>query len=175
MSETETTGKGAGELVFPDGNVIITRGVKASTNLAVGDPITFDTNGFVLKASDTVGNRSDGLGVAIEEKDNTTGADGDLEIQVVLPKSFVYHTAGAAIKPFKLVKLNSSNKSVLHTNPADAALNAIFSDTEVEAAIDLVRDYYGVAFGRYFGHEKEEKAPTDAALDDVIVLHLGVD
>ena len=174
MSETETTGPLRGQLVFMDMNELVTRGVKATEVLLVGDTVTFDVNGFIVKATNTVGNRSDGFGTVLE---SVTGgvADGDEVAQVAVGNTYVYQVAGATIKPFKLVSVDSASKLVLLANPANAALNAIFDDTEAEAAIDLVRDYYGKAFGRYFYHAREEKTPTDASLNDVIVVRQGAD
>jgi hypothetical protein len=167
-SETETTGPIAGALVFTDNNEIVRRGVKASENIAVGDPVTFDTNGFVQKASNTVGNRAQGLGVAKQAGNNSTGSDGDISIQVIMGNTYVGFTLGGVVKPFNLVKLNATFKAVAHTNPANAT-------TPTAGEVDAVRDYYGLAFGRYYGHFKEEKEPTDGADTDIGVIRLGVD
>lgn len=174
MSETETTGPLRGQLVFMDQNELVTRGVKATEVLVAGDPVSFDVNGFIVKATNVVGNRSDGFGTVLE---TITGgvADGDEVAQVAVGNTYVYQAAGAAIKPFKLVKVDSASKLILHTNPAVSAFNSIFDDVEIETQVDLVRDYYGLAFGRYFYHAREEKTPTDAALDDVIVVRQGAD
>lgn len=171
MSETETTGPLRGQLVFMDQNELVTRGVKATEVLVAGDPVSFDVNGFIVKATNAVGNRSDGFGTVLE---TVTGgvADGDEVAQVAVGNTYVYQQAGAAIKPFKLVKVNAASKLILHTNPA-ASVGAAFPAINTE--IDTVRDYYGFAFGRYFYHAREEKTPTDAALDDVIVVRQGAD
>ena len=166
MSATETTGPKRGQLVFPDGNEIVRRGVKASTSLVVGDPITFDSNGFMLKASDSVGNQSDGLGTIIETADNSSGADGDIKAQAVMGNTYIFQQAGAAIKPFALVQVDSAFKLIVHGNPGNAT-------TPTAGEVDAARDYYGLSFGRYFGKAREEDNPTSAALDDVIVVRQG--
>lgn len=170
----ETTGLKAGQLVFPDNNNIVRRGVKASTTIVAGDPITFDTNGFMLKASDSVGTQSEGLGVARESGVNS-GGDGAISLQAVLAPTFVGFTMGGAVPPFKKVKLNATFKAVANSSPANSALNAVFSDVEVETALDLVRDYVNKNFGRYYGHHKEEKEPTVSADTEIGVIRLGAD
>lgn len=164
----ETTGLKAGQLVFPDNNNIVRRGVKASTTIVAGDPITFDTNGFMLKASDTVGTQSEGLGVARESGDNSAGGDGDISIQAVLAPTFVGFTMGGAVPPFKKVKLNSSFKAVANASPANAT-------TPTGGEVDAVRDYINKNFGRYYGHHKEEKEPTVSADTEIGVIRLGAD
>lgn len=169
QSDLETTGKGKGSLVFPDDNEIASVGVKASTSLVVGDPITFDANGFAYKATDAIGTRSEGFGVVVQANaDNSTGADGDIQVQFVSGNSYVYFTMGGVVPPFKLCKLNSSSKAVAHANPAGAT-------TPTAGEVDAARDYFGKAFGRFWGHEKEEKIPTASAADDIGILRLGVD
>lgn len=168
MSATETTGPLKGTLTKTDGNEIVTRGIAATIVLVAGDPVTFDALGFVVKATNAVGNRADGLGMAIE--DATGGvSDDDVSIQIAMGNTYVNILAGAAIQPFKLLKVDSASKLIEHAQPANA--NAIFDETEIDAA----RDYYGLTFGRYFRHPKEEKTPTDAADNDVIVCRLGTD
>lgn len=167
MSETETTGPLAGTLTKTDGNEIITRGVKASEVLVAGDPVTFDSNGFIQKASDTVGNRALGFGMIL---DTVTGgaADGDEVGQVAMGKTLVNIVMGGVVKPFNLVKVNSSFKLVVQAYPANAAVPN-------NAEVDAVRDFLGKAFGVYLRHPKEEKTPTDAADTDVGVVRLGLD
>lgn len=167
MSETETTGPLRGQLVFMDGNELVTRGVQAAEVLLGGDPVTFDVNGFIIKASDVLGNRSDGFGTVLETITGGAG-DGDESAQVAVGNTYIYQQAGAAIKPFKLVKVDSAFKLILHANPANAV-------TPTAGEVDTVRDYYGLAFGRYFYHAREEKLPTDAATDDIIVVRQGAD
>jgi len=169
MSEVlETTGLKAGQLVYPDGNITIRRGVKASTSLVVGDPITFDANGFMLKASDTVGGNSEGLGVCRETVDNSSGGDGDLSAQAVLAPTFVGFVMGGVVPPFQKVKLDATFKAVANSAPANAT-------TPTAGEVDAVRDYVELNFGRYFGHHKEEKEPTASADTEIGVIRLGAD
>jgi len=171
LSATETTGKPRGSLVFADQNDLRRRGVKAAQNIALGDPVTFDANGFVQKASNTTGNMADGFGTALEVGDNTAGADGAIKIQIAVGNSFVMQQAGAAIKPFSLLKVDVNNKLIQHTNPA-ASVGAAFPAVNTE--IDTVRDFFGLAFGRYYGLEKQEDDALAAVLDDIIVMRHGV-
>lgn len=169
MSETETTGPVKGALVYPDSaiNNIVTRGVKAAQNIAVGDPVTFDTGGFAQKASDTVGNRSLGLGVALTKFDNTSGADGDGTIQIAMPDTWVVFTMGGVVQPFGLVKLNATFKAITHANPANAT-------TPTAAEVNAARDYYGLTFGRYYGKYADGyKIPTASADTEKGILMLG--
>lgn len=64
------------------------------------------------------------------------------------------------------------------TKPAAAALNAIFSDTEVEAALDALRDFLVEGVAIYLGHAGEitetQNEPTDAVDGDTDCLFLIV-
>jgi len=171
LSLTETTGKPRGSLVFADQNDLRRRGVKAAVNIALGDPVSFDVNGFAEIATNVLGNMADGFGTALEVGDNTTGADGDVKIQIAVGNSFVMQQAGAAIKPFSLLKVDSSSKLIQHTNP-DASVGAAFPAINTE--IDTVRDFFGLTFGRYYGLEKQEDDALAAVLDDIIVVRHGV-
>jgi len=167
LSATETTGKPRGSLVFADQNDLRRRGVKAAVNIPLGAPVSFDVNGFVEIATDVLGNMADGFGTALEVGDNTTGADGDVKIQIAVGNSFVMQQAGAGIKPFSLLKVDSSNKLIQHTKPADAT-------TPTAGEVDAARDFFGLAFGRYYGLEKQEDDALAAVLDDIIVVRHGV-
>lgn len=167
MSGLEVTTGKAGQLVFPDSNEIIKRGVKGGVNITEGSPITFDSNGFMTLADNT-STIADGLGIAVQDADNTGGSDGAISCQAAVGNTYVLCTMGGTVKTFSLVKLNSSRKLVAHTKPANA------SGTYSAAETDAARDYYGLTFGRYFGHLKEENAPTNAAADDIGIVRLGI-
>jgi len=169
MSEVlETTGLKAGQLVYPDGNITIRRGVADGETLVVGDPISFDSNGFMIKASDTVGGNSEGLGVARESTVGAVSGDGGQSIQAVLAPTFVGFVMGGAVPPFQKVKLTSAFKAVANGAPANAT-------TPTAGEVDAVRDYVELNFGRYFGHHKEEKEPTVSADTEIGVIRLGAD
>lgn len=168
-TQTEVTGPKKGSLVFPDQNELVSAPVKGSTSLVVGDPITFDTNGYMLKAADT-STIADGLGVLVQEDaDNTSGSDGDIVGQAAVGNTYVFFTLGGTVKQLSLVKLDSSNKAVAHTKPSNAS--AIYSSAETNAA----RDYFGKSFGRYFGHQREgEKTMTKGQTNEVVAIRLGL-
>jgi len=167
MSETETTGPLSGTLTRTHNNEIITRGVAASEVLVIGDPITFDANGFMIKATDVIGNRAVGFGMVLETVTGGT-SDADEIAQAAIGNTYVNIIMGGDVEPFELVKLNSSSKLIEQPFPANAA-------GPTNAEVDAARDFLGLAFGRYLRHPKEEKTPTDAANNDVGVIRLGVD
>jgi len=153
MSLTETTGPLRGTLTYTDNNEIVNRGVKASTTITVGDPISFDANGFAFVAINT-SSFSDGFGMALEAADNGSGADGDISVQVAVGNTYVNMRMGGAVPTFQLVSV-----------AADSDLVAL-----VIAAIADVN----LQFGRYMGHPKEEKAPTNAVDTDIGVIRIGL-
>jgi len=152
MSLTETTGPLRGTLTYTDNNEIINRGVKASANILLGDPVSFDANGFAFKAINT-SSFNDGFGMALEAKNNS-GADGAISIQVAMGNTYVNMRMGGAVPTFQLVKVD-----------ADSDLSAL--------VIAVIGDVL-LQFGRYFGHPKEEKAPTNAIDTDIGVIRLGL-
>ena len=102
MSLTETAGPLRGTLTYTDNNEIVNRGVKAAANIALGDPVSFDANGFAFVAINTSA-MSDGFGMALEAKDNTAGADGDISIQVAMGNTYVNMRMGGIVPTFNLV------------------------------------------------------------------------
>lgn len=148
---TISTGAKAGQLVYPDDNEILTHGVSGGVTIVAGNNITFDANGFI-ELADATSTRLDGFGVALEDGDNSGGADGDVEIQIAVGNTYVYAVAGAAIQPFKALEANATSRSI------------------VQGTFDIAQ-----MIGRYFGHQGEESNPTDAATDDVIIQRLGAD
>jgi len=143
------------------------RGVKGTTSIAKGSLVSFDTNGYVknMAATDSI---AAGFACAMESVDNSSGNDNDLTCQLAVGNSWVYMTAGGAIKPHSLVKINGTAATVIaHAKPANAT-------TPTAGEVDAARDYYGVTVGRYMGHELEEANATDAANNDTIIVRLGL-
>ena len=153
MSLTETAGPLRGTLTYTDNNEIVNRGVKASTTITLGEPVSFDSNGFAFTAINT-SSLSDGFGMALETVDNSSGADGDLSCQVAMGNTYVNMRMGGAVPTFQLVKID-----------ADSDLSALV--IAVIADVNLI-------LGRYMGHPKEEKAPTNAVDTDIGVIRLGL-
>lgn len=148
----------------------VSRGVKANQTIARGDCISFDANGFAQQASS--GDQQDvGLGVAMIAATGT-GSDGGVVVTVAIGNSWVYVKAGGAIKPLQLVKVNNSTTVIVHTKPA--AATTTITNTTTSNEIDAARNYFGLTFGRYMGHQLEEKEITDAANTDVILVRLGI-
>lgn len=148
----------------------IRRGVKATIVVDKGDNVVFDTNGYATEGAST-DSIDNGYGVAME---TVTGgaADGDTKVTVAIGNSWIYTKAGAAIKPLNLVKINNATTVIAHDKPANATTT--ITNTTTSNEIDAARDYFGKTFGRYMGHELEEKEMTDAANTDVIIVRLGV-
>jgi len=167
MAGTEATKPGAGQLVYPDENNIWRRGVKAAINIVLGSAITFDSNGFATLCTATNYSKATGVGVALEDSDNTSGSDGDTFVQVAMHGTYVFGKSGGVIKPFNLLKVDASSDFVVHGKPADSA-------GPTNAEVDLARDFYGLAAGRYYGKNKEELDPTDAADTEDIIIGLGL-
>ena len=158
----------AGDLAKTSGVEVISRKSDA-TGMAKGEIVHFSTAGLAVLGT-TSGTIADGYGVALEAV--AANADG----RFAVGNTWVYVKAGAAIIPNNAVAIDATaGRAGPNDEPANAALNSIFSDTEVEAEIDLVRDYFGKHVGRYIGHQLEEVGdPTDAADGDIIIIRMGL-
>ena len=158
----------AGDLAKTTGVEIVSR-KSDGAGCSKGDVVHFSTAGLAIKGTSS-GTIADGYGVAVEAV--AANADG----RFATGNTLVYVVAGEVIIPNNLVDIDDTAGRVgSNDEPANAALNAIFSDTEAEAAIDLARDYFGKTVGRYMGHQLEEVGdPTDAADGDVIAIRLGL-
>lgn len=158
----------AGDLAKTSGVEIVSR-KSDGTGCSKGDIVHFSTAGLSIIGTSS-GTIADGFGVALE--DVAASADG----RFAVGNTWVYVVAGEAIIPNNLVDIDATaGRAGSHAEPGNASLNAIFSDTEAEAEIDLVRDYFGKCVGRYMGHQLEEVGdPTDAADGDIIAIRLGL-
>ncbi len=141
----------AGQLARSTGIEVQSFNMAASTSITRGQLVALDANGRAVLATNSVGTVARGLFVAIETVDNSSGSAGDLEIRCAVGNTFVYATAGGAIKVGEAVKADSASKCV-------AATGVFAAETHI---------------GRYFGHENEENDPTDAASGDVVIVRLG--
>ncbi len=131
----------AGQLARSTGIEIQSFNVAASTSITRGQTVALDASGNAVKATNSVGTIARGLFVAIETVDNSSGSAGDLEIRCAVGNTYVYATAGGAIKVGEAVKADSASKVV-------AATGILAAETHI---------------GRYIGHENEEAEPTDAS------------
>lgn len=162
-----------GDLVYTGEQEIMTVGVKDLAVITKGLAVYYDANGFAQPDTGS-GTRATGIHIALETKTGAT--DGVIKVQVAIGNTYVYCQAGAAtIKPNMLLKVTTGGKLILHADPGTPALNAIFSDTEVEAAILASTNYYGKAIGRYILQEGEEASASNPADNAVIGVRLGVD
>lgn len=141
----------AGDLAKSIGMNIVSQGVAATTTITKGEVISYDTGGDIFTAIAT-SSREDGFGVAMETKDNSAGADGDLKCRIASHGTHVYVTAAGAIQPGGAVKPTAAGEVV-----------ALTTETEME---DLL-------LGWYVGHEGEEDTATAAADDDIIIVRLA--
>lgn len=141
----------AGQLARSTGIEIQSFNVAASTSITRGQTVALDASGNAVKATNSVGTIARGLFVAIETVDNSSGSAGDLEIRCAVGNTYVYATAGGAIKVGEAVKADSASKVV-------AATGILAAETHI---------------GRYIGHENEEAEPTDAANGDIVIVRLG--
>ena len=163
----------AGDLVFTGEQEIMTVGIADTEVITKGRLVSYDASGHAI-AGLVTSQRAVGLHIALETK--TGDGAGTLKAQVAIGNTYVYGVAlNDNIKPNMLLKFGTGGKLDVHAAPANAALNAIFSDTEVETALDLVRDYYGLAVARYIMLEGEEDGASDPVTDSVIGVRLGVD
>ena len=142
----------AGALARSTGIEIRTLAMAASTSITTGQTVAGDANGRAVLATTSVGDQAKGLYIAIETVDNSSGSAGDKTIRVAGGNTYVYATAGGAIKPGEAVKADSASKC--------AAAATIFAAE--------------VVLGRYIGHENEEAVATNAAANDVIIVRLGL-
>jgi hypothetical protein len=141
----------AGQLARSTGIEIQSFNVAASTSITRGQTVALDASGNAVKATNSVGTIARGLFVAIETVDNSSGSAGDLEIRCAVGNTYVYATAGGAIKVGEAVKADSASKVV-------AATGILAAETHI---------------GRYIGHENEEAEPTDASNGDIVIVRLG--
>jgi len=140
-----------GQLARSTGIEIQSFNVAASTSLTVGKLVALDASGNAIAATNSAGTIARGLFVAIETVDNSSGSAGDLQIRLACGNTWVYCEAGGAIKVGEAVKADANSDCVVAT----AILGA---ETHV---------------GRFFAHENESLAPTDAVDGDVIIVRLG--
>ena len=141
----------AGQLARSTGIEIQSFNVAASTSITRGQTVALEASGNAVLATNSVGTIARGLFVAIETVDNSSGSAGDLEIRCAVGNTYVYATAGGAIKVGEAVKADSASKVV-------AATGILAAETHI---------------GRYIGHENEEAEPTDAANGDIVIVRLG--
>jgi hypothetical protein len=141
----------AGQLARSTGIEIRSLGMKANESITIGQGVQGDANGNA-EAGTTAGTIARGLFVAVETVDNTGGSANDLYIRVASGNTYVYTTAGGAIKVGEAVKFDASAEVV--------------ADTTILAG--------EVAVGRYIAHENEEATPTDAVDGDIVIVRLGL-
>lgn len=142
----------AGDLARSTGIEISQFAVAASTSITTGQLVALDANGRAVLATNSVGTVARGKFVAVETVDNSSGSAGDKSIRLAVGNTYVYATAGGAIKVGEAVKADSASKCV-------AATGIFAAETHL---------------GRYMGHENEEGVKTDAVANDVIIVRLGI-
>jgi len=143
----------AGDLARSTGIEINQFAVAASTSITTGQVVALDAAGRAVLATNSVGTVARGKFIAVETVDNSSGSAGEKSIRLATGNTYVYCTAGGAIKPGEAVKADSASKCV-------AATGIFAAETHI---------------GRYYGHEGEEAGPkTDAAANDVIIVRLGL-
>ena len=142
----------AGDLARSTGIEISQFPVAASTSITTGQTVALDANGRAVLATNSVGTVARGIFIAVETVDNSSGSAGEKSIRLATGNTYVYATAGGAIKPGETVKADSASKCV-------AATGIFAAETHL---------------GRYIGHENEEATKTDAAANDVIRVRLGL-
>ena len=163
-----------GQLIFSSDNEIMTVALKAGENIQPGDPVSIDANNYAVKGTAATVNASEGFGVCIHEGyDNTNGASGAGIVQIATGNAYVAVTAGAAIKPFKHVKINSSSKFV---TAQIAVVTATFADlAATRTAVAALSDYVKDVIGRCYGNPGEMVKPSSVIADGVAIVRLGRD
>jgi len=142
----------AGQLARSTGIEIQSFNVAASTSITIGQLVALNASGHAVLATNSVGTVARGKFVAVETVDNSSGSAGDLQIRCAVGNTYVYTTAGGALKVGEAVKSDSASKCV-------AATGIFAAETHL---------------GRYVAHENEEASPTDASTNDVIIVRLGI-
>jgi hypothetical protein len=182
-STLETLGPFAGQLVFTDNNEIVTVGIEEGTTIKLGQFVTFDTEGNCILATDTVGSRFDGYGIACYNPNSPIssqtativvgGGVGDASsfVQVAVGATHVYTLATGNIKFQAAVGVTSGSYAVAQTEPVSPTIT---DSASIAAAILVAEKAFSRMVGRYFGHPKEEKTPTAAVSSDIIAVRLGV-
>ncbi len=174
MADPSELNAAAGDIARTAGLEVISRKSDA-TGCAKGDIVHFDANGLTVIAVNGTGNQQAGFAVALEAV--AASANG----RFAIGNSYVHVLAGEAIVPFEAIDIDAgAGRAGSHTRAADASLTLTVANTtnmnaDLEAALDLQRDYFDQFVGRYIGHQTEIVGdPTDAADGDVIIVRLGL-
>lgn len=114
-------------------------GVAASTSIVANDLVSFDADGFVIKAADTANTFF--LGRALDDADNSSGADGDIKVRVCWGFLRCSMASAAAANNGSLLYANGSNTVALAattTNDVPVGVQiANYGTTEVLVAVPM--------------------------------------
>lgn len=114
--------------------------VKGATQLFKGGIVCVDSTGYAVPGSDTAGQTF--VGVAIEDADNTAGADGDIAIRVMARGVFSLAPGGSVTqadigKPLYVVDDQTVAVAATVTNDIQAGRLEGFDGTDLWVRIDL--------------------------------------
>lgn len=90
---------------------LVSAPVAASTKILQGCLVCLNAAGYAVQGSDTANLRI--LGVATEEVDNTSGSNGDLNVQV---ERGVFLLENDADNPITLAEIGTADAAVIHDN-----------------------------------------------------------
>ena len=174
MSETEVTNiRNPGDLIFSLDNEIMTIPVKAGENIAPGNIVSIDDNNYAVKGINTNTDASKGYGVCIfEGANNTSGASGDLLVQIATGNAYVACKAGAVVKPFKNIRVDA-NSSVVDVEIVD--VGAVTTVAQAKTEMIKILGYMRYTIGRSYGNPGEMVNPKSVANNGVVVVRLGRD
>ena len=156
---------------------VIVGDVAANVKLTAGLAVYEDTtNGFKVVPTSSQPIASNVRFVSVEA-DNTGGAKGDKKVETYKHGAIIFVKAEGNIPLGSKLRCSTSTAGSLAAlaDPANAALNATFSDTEAEAAIDAVRDVTKFYVADYLGHADEfrtGKEPTAATDGQEIAVYV---
>lgn len=114
--------------------------VKGAAHIFKGAIVCADSTGYAVPGSDSVGYTF--IGVAIEDADNTNGADGDLKVRVMGRGVFSFAKGGSisqADMGQPLYIVDDQTVAVVSTTTNDVQLGRLegFDGTDVWVRIDL--------------------------------------
>ncbi len=174
MADPSDLNAETGDIARTAGLEVISR-LNDATGCSKGDIVHFDANGLAVIGVNGTGNQQAGFAVALEDGTLSTAS------RFAIGNSYVHVTAGEAIVPFEAIDIDgTAGRAGSHTRAADASLTLTVANTtnmqaDLEAALDLQRDYFDSFVGRYIGHQTELVGdPTDAADGDIIIVRLGL-
>lgn len=112
---------------------VITAPIAAATKILQGIIVCRNASGYVVAGSDTAALVT--LGVSAEEVDNTSGAAGDLSIQIYRNRAF--HLNNDATNPVTIASIGTAGAAVIKDNDTVCVAAGATNDIPVGKPIEI--------------------------------------